>query len=59
MAVCIEGAGLKKTTWRQPAIQVVSGCKHAKVNKWDRYLTPFVTGKGLRLHSSQEHNLRV
>ncbi|CAE7278616.1 unnamed protein product [Symbiodinium sp. CCMP2456] len=55
-AICIEGAGLKKKSW-QPAIQSVSGTNFAKFNKWDRYLTTFVTGKGLRLHSSKEHNI--
>ena len=55
-AVCIEGAGLKKKTW-QPAIQIVSGTKFVKLQKWDRFLTQFVTGKGLRLHGSKEHNI--
>ncbi|CAE7357935.1 unnamed protein product [Symbiodinium sp. CCMP2592] len=55
-AITIEGAGLKKATW-QPAVQVVSGCNYIKLNKWDRDLTLFVTGKGLRLHSGKEHNI--
>eukprot|EP00439_Symbiodinium_sp_Y106_P024521 s8377_g3.t1 len=55
-ALCIEGAGLKKKTW-QPAIQIVSGTNFVKLQKWDRFLTQFVTGKGLRLHSSKEHNI--
>ncbi|CAE7256773.1 unnamed protein product [Symbiodinium sp. CCMP2592] len=55
-AITIEGAGLKKATW-QPAVQVVSGCNYIKLTKWDRDLTLFVTGKGLRLHSGKEHNI--
>eukprot|EP00439_Symbiodinium_sp_Y106_P061854 s1534_g9.t1 len=57
-AVCIEGAGLKKKSW-QPAVQTVSGCSYLKLNKWDRYLTQFVTGKGMRLHCNKEHNINV
>ena len=57
-AICVEGAGLKKKCW-QPAVQTVSGCSFIKLNKWDRFLTQFVTGKGLRLHSDKEHNINV
>ena len=38
-------------------MQVVSGCNFLKLNKWGRYLTQFVTGTGLRLHSTREHNI--
>ena len=48
-ATCISGGGLKGV-W-MPTIEVASGVSFIKLNKWDRHLTHYITGKPLNLHA--------
>ncbi|CAE7205345.1 unnamed protein product [Symbiodinium sp. CCMP2592] len=51
-ATCISGGGLKGV-W-MPTIEEASGVTFIKLNKWDRQLTQYVTGKSLNLFSGSK-----
>ena len=56
--LAISNAYMKGPPWL-PEVQEVSGIQFVKVDKWDRGLVRFTTGKGLSFRASKKHDANV